>query len=472
MLRQVVLAVLASLAMVLVMTTAASAAEPALSWSAPQAVAADPIADIDCPTTDLCIAVDAGGNVITSTDPGGEAGGWNAAKAIDTPLAGVSCASTSLCVAVSTAGNVVTSTNPTGGAAAWTTTNVGVGGNLLAVDCTVGLCAAIDANGQIITATDPTGGSAAWSVTDLQGTTSLALNTIECPSTGLCLAVGSQFHNLGGGFSVKKNVVATATNPTGGVGAWTKTFLSFNSDMSGISCPSATFCLIVDGWGSAWSSTDPTGGEAAWSEKYVDSDENMTDVSCPSSSFCAALDESAQALTSTEPTGDMVAWGVAPTAAGITRVSCPSSTLCLAAGEQQVLRGTPPVPESPQEPPAPLPGPPLVIYPASIYIQSSVLDVRGKKTHVIVTCMGPYVCSGKIKLERRVGKGARKAFRSIGSTNFSIRGRKGITITLTKAGRELLDEKKELSARIRIEAQTSAGQHVSLQQPATLKKRS
>lgn len=477
MLNRAVLAVLAILATAVAVAPSAAAAEPALAWSSPQTVSSAAIVDVDCPTSGLCVAVDADGNVHTSTDPAGPATSWSAADVIGSSLHSISCASPTLCVAVSTSGNLVTSTNPTGGAAAWTTTNVSGAAYLGAVDCTAGLCAALDANGQIVTSSDPMGGSAAWDVADVQGSGTLFLSAIDCPSAGLCVAVGSDRHNLGGGFFVQENVVATATDPTGGVGAWTESFAGFRSYMRAISCPTTSFCLVVDKEGAAWFSANPTGGEGAWSQRFIDSEEDLTDVSCPSTSLCVALDESGQVLTSTDPTGGMNAWGIASIPSGIVGLSCPTTSLCLAAGQQQVVSGTPRVPAAqdapPRQPQSPSGSAPLLSRP-SIHRQQAPLDVRGRNATMVLDCPGPSSCHGRAWLEapfKPKRASARPKYRPIGSTRFDFTGQTVVTVALNKAGRELLATRRQARARVRISAMSSTGVPLSLTQFATLKKR-
>ncbi|MHB8506347.1 MAG: Ig-like domain-containing protein, partial [Acidimicrobiales bacterium] len=70
----------------------------------------------------LCGAVDASGNVVSSTNPPGGASAWTAANVDGTNfLHGVSCPSVSLCVAVDDAGNVIVGQAPS---LAATTTSV------------------------------------------------------------------------------------------------------------------------------------------------------------------------------------------------------------------------------------------------------------------------------------------------------------------------------------------------------------
>lgn len=470
----------------LISTSPAAAAEPALSWSPPQTVATENIIDIDCPSPTLCVAVDEDGNVLTSTSP---AGAWSAASISGTKLSSVSCSSSSLCVAVSSGvcgpGNVCptviettlyTSTNPTGGAAAWTPTTInGANDYLGAVACTTGLCAALDIEGRIITSTDPTGGTSAWNVADVQGSSNLFISAIDCPSSTLCVAVGSEPHNLGGGFFVQENVVLTASDPTAGVAAWTKSYIGFRSFIRAVSCPTTTFCLAVDKYGYAWSSGDPTGGQAAWKESFIDPSEELTDVSCATASFCAAVDQGGGVLTSTEPTGGEGSWGRLVVGNLSGGVSCPSSTLCVAAGEGNVSVGTPRAPVQPV-----IGGQPVATSPSSVqpipvppglFMPPTALKVKRGKIKVPLTCIGKGACSGTIRA--LVPPGAMGSRRKIASVRFWMdqNSSRRIGVPLTRFGKTLFEAKKQLRAEIRIGGKFGSGEPLSLNRVVTLKLR-
>jgi hypothetical protein len=67
-------------------------------------------------------------------------------------LSAISCPTVSLCVATDASGDVVTSTDPTGGAAAWKVTNVDGSSYLSAISCpTTSLCVAVDEWGKAVT---------------------------------------------------------------------------------------------------------------------------------------------------------------------------------------------------------------------------------------------------------------------------------------------------------------------------------
>jgi hypothetical protein len=60
--------------------------------------------------------------------------------------------------------------------------------------------------------------------------------------------------------------------------------------LNGVSCPTVSFCVAVDGVGNVLTSTQPTGGAAAWSAVNVDTSSGLTAVSCASPSLCVAVD--------------------------------------------------------------------------------------------------------------------------------------------------------------------------------------
>jgi hypothetical protein len=462
----------------LLLAAPAAAVEPSLSWTPPRGIAGQNIIDVDCPATGPCVAVDEGGNVLTSADP---AGSWSSAAISGTSLPSVSCSSSTLCVAVSSGvcapGNVCpavvestlyTSTDPTGGSGAWAPTTIsGAADYLGAVDCAGGLCAALDNEGRIITSTDPTGGTSAWKVADVQGSSGLFLSAIDCPTSSFCAAVGSEPHNLGGGFFVQENVVLTSTDPTGGVRAWTKAYLGPRSYLRAISCPTTSFCLAVDSWGNAWSSSDPSAGTVAWNDVFVDPNEGLTDVSCPGS-FCAAVNDSGQALTSTEPAEEGGAWGITPLG-NLPSLSCPASSLCLAAGETNVAVGTPRVPASSggnSEDVAPVDPP---VSPSSLFLPPTALKVKDNKVLARLTCLGLVGCSGKAKVAAHV-RGKKS---SIATAPFALGDgqSKTLKIPLNKRGKKLFATKKQVQAQFRVIGQFGSGEKLSLQRTVTLKRR-
>lgn len=262
--------------------------------------------DISCPTTGLCVAIDNAGDVVTSTEPTGGATSWTVVHVDGTnALTSVSCPSATLCVATDDAGNIVTSTepsNPTAGA--WTVTPVRDPG-IHDVSCpSTGLCVAIDNAGDVVTSTKPSNPTTkAWIVTRIDGTA--AIDGVSCPSVNLCVAVDID------------NRVLSSTNPTGGATAWTATYIEGPNGLRDVSCGTPNLCAATTyggngSDGNVIASSDPAGGADAWTETNVYGDPiekpnpifelyaiGLTGVSCPSASLCAVVDTQGRIIVGT-----------------------------------------------------------------------------------------------------------------------------------------------------------------------------
>jgi hypothetical protein len=318
-----------------------------LTWAAPvrvdhqvEGLGYNQVNGMSCPSSNLCVAVDEVGNVLTSSNPTGGARAWKVTHVDGPPncdffrvpcanLTSLSCPTVKLCVAGDERGNMLTSTNPGGGAAAWKVTHVaGVSVNFLGrVSCpTIRLCVAGDGGGNVVTSTNPTGGAAAWKVTHVYGSKCApanphcALMNVSCPSTSLCVA------------GAERGNVVTSTNPAGGAAAWKVTRVPGANDLSPVSCPSISLCVLMDVTGNVVSSSNPTGGPAAWTVTQVDGPEDYpSSVSCPDIRLCVVVDESGNVLTSTNPTGGAGAWTVTNVDSDrLVDVVCPTSGFCVA----------------------------------------------------------------------------------------------------------------------------------------------
>ena len=283
-------------------------------------------------------------------------------------LSAVSCPSESLCVAVDAEGNVLTSTEPANSAGAWTVTHVddfeyeetcestpcGVPrpspASFEGIACpTTSLCIAWDQLGDIFASTDPTGGATAWS--GFKIAPRYSFSAMACPTTSLCVATGTE-------------EVFTSIDPAGGAGAWHSASVDvgpcpyqahagchgFSRNIGTVSCPSASLCVAADWDGDVLTTSEPANA-AAWHVEYVDhevrpsflaksSQAGIGAMTCPDSSHCIASDDSGNVLTSMDPTGGTAAWKLArfesDFAANSVPLSCPSVTRCVR-GVDQIL---------------------------------------------------------------------------------------------------------------------------------------
>jgi hypothetical protein len=192
------------------------------------------------------------GYVFATTVFNGTWGGAGYGNSTEIPgtsaLTTVSCASASFCVAADTSGAVITSTHPspigsnplglTLDPSAWRVTHavVPAANSFTALSCpSVTLCVAITRQGDVVTSTDPTGGASAWKITRLAG--SMMLDSVSCASRVFCVIGGAS------------DSVFMSHNPAGGSSSWTETRVTPQGSEAivGLSCPSAGFCVAVDG---------------------------------------------------------------------------------------------------------------------------------------------------------------------------------------------------------------------------------
>jgi hypothetical protein len=321
-----------------------------LSWSQPLAILPSSVAGlvvrvaVSCPSSSLCVVTNGHGQVATSTDPTG--GAWQVADVDGTNAIGaLACPSVSLCVAGDADGNVVTSTNPTGGAGAWQPADVDGKQIFQAMSCpSVSLCVGLD-SGDAVTSARPTDGSDAWDVTKLDTSTPPSVDFsqggLACPTVTLCVAGGTLFASGG----VNGDGIETTTAPLNGAGAWSITDPGVHgaTQVKSVSCPSASLCVMLDDEGNVLTATNPGGGASAWTEAAAVG-LNAYGLSCPTATLCVGVNGGA-ALTSTNPTGGAGAWSVTQNIdeqGNLESVSCPSVSLCVAAdAEGDVVIGTP-----------------------------------------------------------------------------------------------------------------------------------
>ena len=271
------------------------------AWLAAGVDGANELTSVSCPATTLCVAVDAAGNVVTSQNPTGGAGAWTVSKvdasAISTNsdnagsvlLRGVSCPSTSLCVAVDAAGNALASNNPAGGSTAWTITHADTnrsygcsGGGLacqpplVGISCpSTALCAAVDFSGNVLTTSTPTA-SGAWASVSAHGGALGSLWGISCPALGFCATVDGTggriitFNPATPGLPLSRRLPAAA------YGIW---------------CQSASLCQASaqpqGGLSSVLGSYNPGARRPTWSSSPLGA---VNAIACPAPSICIAAD--------------------------------------------------------------------------------------------------------------------------------------------------------------------------------------
>ena len=223
---------------------------------------------------------------------------------------------------------------------------------LWGVSCpSTSLCVAVGTNSTIVSSTEPTGSASAWKAVHPEGYSNTesppgsppgseaiyagnAIRGVSCPSIHLCVAAGPQGNLL------------TSTDPTGDVSAWSIAELGREATrMNAISCPSPSLCVAVAYNGKVITSTNPAGGATAWTITALETPLDLLGVSCASASLCVAVDNEGRIVASTNPTGGPSAWqsvGVPAGSSSLNGVSCPSHALCVTGNAGQMITSTDP----------------------------------------------------------------------------------------------------------------------------------
>jgi photosystem II stability/assembly factor-like uncharacterized protein len=140
-----------------------------------------------------------------------------------------------------------------------------------------------------------------------------ALNAISCQDSTSCVAVGD---------------AGSVVTSTDGGASWSDQPSGTNSELLGVSCPSAT-CYAVGSRGTILKSRD---GGASWHDLNSATDNLLSDISCADGSNCVAIGNFGTILTTDD--GGAI-WTAAD--AGITNylsgVTCATTSHCLAVGQ-------------------------------------------------------------------------------------------------------------------------------------------
>ncbi|MFI5005062.1 MAG: hypothetical protein ACHQE6_08610 [Solirubrobacterales bacterium] len=314
-----------------------AAATPALSWSTARIPGAGALTGVSCPSTALCVAVDAAGDALISTNPTAGAGAsWRRVE-IDPgrALTGVSCASSALCVAVDGEGHASIGTDP-GAGASWSTATIPGAAALTGVSCaSTTLCVAVDKAGDALLSTNSTAATgASWSRVEIDS--GKALTGVSCASATLCVAVDGSGQAL------------TSSEPAG---AWHPRPIDLSLSLVAVSCAAAPagLCVAVDGEGAALASGNPFEEKPTWSwtPAFISAPGRPTGVSCAAAGLCVSVDNGGGANTGDNPTATAPSWtfyGIDPSHK-LSGVSCVSEGLCAAvdnAGQVLITRVPPP----------------------------------------------------------------------------------------------------------------------------------
>ena len=287
----------------------ASAGPPATTWSA--SAPADPWrgapADVSCPSSTGCMAVDSSGHALTYNGTT-----WSAPRAIlpssynSWSFVAVSCPTTTFCLA--TTGNTRTLAIYRSGT--WTTTSASQAWGPL--DC---------ASATRCLLTTSTGNRAAYWNGSTVGTSFTlpsvqTVRSVSCPTTSFCGVAG------------QSGSTAYALTTSGS--SWRVVKLATGASGEYVSCTSSTACVAVDdeGAGRYWRFT----GSAWGTRQTIQTSNGLTvdpqDLSCSSSTHCAVAGDDGTAWLWSG--GSTWTRSTLVTSYGTNRhVDCASSTMCL-----------------------------------------------------------------------------------------------------------------------------------------------
>jgi hypothetical protein len=335
------------------------------------------INDLSCPTTSLCVGLDAvSGALATTRDPASRDPAWHEVRFSqhDAPFV-ISCPSRSLCVAVTGFGAIETSTDPTGGRGAWKLVKPGGGSALDAISCpTTHLCIAAGNTPrrfEFAASTDPTGGARAWHLTGGPRLPSMeSLLGLSCPSAVLCVAGTNG-----------ADILSSAKPLSGG---WRLTKIPSATQIDTVSCVSTTSCFAGDEFGKGVSSSAPAAGRwrraqapglldvtcadaslcvgvtqggplavsrapdtGRWQNAIVEGSSDVLGLACPTSTECVAIDNAGKILSSADPGTGAAAWRALNFGIGVFGsedepgnsgdIVCPSASLCVTGDNGEIL---------------------------------------------------------------------------------------------------------------------------------------
>jgi hypothetical protein len=313
----------------------ASAATPALGFTAPQTIDSNPnpeIFAVSCASTSFCAAVDLDGYFTYTTNPTATSPTWSTPVDVDgaNELYGISCPSSSICVAVDWNGDAVYLLNPTGTLKTYVQ-SVDTDWQLAAISCpSTGMCVAVDkgGNAEVTTALascTTTTCAPAWTeetkidTTQASATPPSALTGIDCPTTTLCVAV-----DYIGDTMIASNPETTPWKTTASV--------SGANALTGVGCDAALACIAIDSGGDGEVDDSLTATTPSWSAPQTIVPSGASAISCVSGALCAVTDGSGDVATTTTPTAATPTWTSQTVDSGhaLSAIACPSASSCVA----------------------------------------------------------------------------------------------------------------------------------------------
>ncbi len=188
-----------------------------------------------------------------------------------------------------------------------------------AVSCVPSLCANGANTGLASVSTNPGAPSPIWRNHDVTFF-SRSLFDASCPTASFCALIDDD------------ETAFTSSNPGAVDPTWRTSTPGTPGNLWSISCPSTAACFAGDDGGHVFTSTNPTAANPTWTSHTISgSSDIVRDLSCPTTAFCAAVVDG-RVHTSTNPGAASPIWEskmISSFDGGLASISCPSAALCV-----------------------------------------------------------------------------------------------------------------------------------------------
>ena len=192
-------------------------------------------------------------------------------------------------------------------------------------------------SGLVLSSPASAAGLLKWSAPTRIHRGAMTLSGVSCPSASFCAAVGGA-------------AVYVSRDPGARAPRWDSHTIA-GANMQSISCPSPSLCVGLSSTGRPYASTNPAAAHPSWRAESVQ-DEYFYALTCASTSLCVAVDALGEISTSTNPGAANDHWTTAhvdfatvpsvctdpaseqkfpcSAPAALTAVACPSRSFCIA----------------------------------------------------------------------------------------------------------------------------------------------
>ncbi len=298
---------------------------------------------IACPSIGLCVAGDSHGRILEMNSAWTTSQEWDAeySSPSGSSIFSISCPNITSCIATGKNGWTYTSSTlpiaPSSGQSSWTASQVDTPNSVNLVGCISSvLCGAVDSAGNFLFSSNAFTSTPTWDITEIDQTSAnppvrVGLTGLSCPSSTWCGAVDQSGNFL---FS---------QNPFDRSPKWTSYNIDGGSQLTSLACVAQSpfySCVASDVYGNLLVSTNPGNGAGSWSTIRIASSTNISSVTCPTSNECVAVSTQGKSLVNTDLPTDpgSSSWVQSPTNdLGASSVSCPTESSCFLVDNQGVI---------------------------------------------------------------------------------------------------------------------------------------